>query len=171
MRIVIAALTLSLLAAPAPADESVPPGQGAPPEKLVTLERTNCLGTCPSYTVTVFTDGKLEYVGRSFVKHKGARAGRVDAAQLAALEQAFKDADYFSLADKYTKYERSDNPYCNTSFNLHGRRKAIDHYYGDHSAPAPLVKLEGQIDEIVRIERFIGTDAERDALEKQDKLH
>lgn len=169
MRAVLA--LLALLAAPAFADESVPSGKGAPPEKLATLERTACFGTCPAYRVTVYSDGKLEYAGEAFVKFKGPRTAKLSAKQLAELAQAFKDADYFALADAYVKREWTDNPTCNTSFNQGGRRKAVAHYHGDHSAPAKLTALENRIDQIIQIERFIGSEAERDELEKQGKLH
>src|SRR6202171_787505 len=43
---------------------------------FVTLERTVCFGTCPSYLVTITSDGTVTFEGRDFVKTKGtAREG------------------------------------------------------------------------------------------------
>jgi hypothetical protein len=164
-------IALMLACAPALADESVPSSTGgAAPEKLVTLDRTACYGWCPVYSIAVYTDGTLEYNGVSWVKTKGKQKAKVTQAQLAALEKAFADAGYLALADTYTNRDVTDNPSCNTSFLAKGKRKSVAHYHGDRSAPEKLAKLEERVDAIVHIERFIGTEAEREELRKSGKL-
>ena len=50
----------------------------------VQLERTACYGNCPAYTVTIHGDGRVEYNGKTPVKEKGLREGRIEAEQIKA---------------------------------------------------------------------------------------
>jgi Domain of unknown function (DUF6438) len=43
------------------------------PEPLVTLRRTACYGTCPVYSLEIFADGFIRYVGVNFVQYTGER--------------------------------------------------------------------------------------------------
>jgi uncharacterized protein DUF6438 len=158
----LAALLLWPLAAFA---DATPPAAktGAAPTVIVELHRSGCYGTCPVYDLVIYSDGRVDYQGRQFVKERGARTAKLAPADLAALHAAFAKAKYFELADKYTNYEVTDNPSALTMYRNDGRTKSIDHYYGDRSAPAALSDLESRIDAIVRVERWIGTRKERDA--------
>jgi hypothetical protein len=49
----------------------LPIATSAAPISSIKLERTACLGTCPIYSVTIFSVGRLEYKGEMFVKAKG----------------------------------------------------------------------------------------------------
>jgi hypothetical protein len=51
-------------------------------------------------------------------------------------------------------------PWVNTSYTGTGKHRAIEHYLGDLDAPPELKVLEKQIDEIVRIEQWVGTRQE-----------
>jgi hypothetical protein len=158
MRLIIGCGILSC--AIALADTSAPaPERGA---VLATLERTVCFGTCPSYRVTVFSDGRVQWEGASFVKVKGKATAKLTPAELAALRDAFRDAKYFARQDADC-YDVTDNPSANTSFDDGKQKKSIKHYYGCRSskdAPA-LTALENKIDAILGTERWVGTEAER----------
>ena len=43
----------------------------------VTLERTPCFGYCPSYKVTLKSDGTIIYEGKKFVQMMGTYKGEV----------------------------------------------------------------------------------------------
>lgn len=133
---------------------------------LASLERGVCYGTCPAYKLTVYRDGKVEYVGKDFVKKIGKASGTLTDAQLAALDKLFLDAKYTSeYKAAYTSYDVTDNPSANTSYQPVGatKPKSVAHYYGDTHAPASLTEIESKFDDIVKIERWIGTRAERDS--------
>ena len=49
----------------------------SPPAETITYHVTPCLGSCPSYTVTVSSDGKARYNGENYVAIKGERSFRV----------------------------------------------------------------------------------------------
>lgn len=161
MRLSSSFVFAALLAAalPARADVSVAsPGVGGKARVLATLERTACFGTCPVYRVTVYSDGRVEWEGREFVKVRGKAAGRLDAAGLRKLREAFAAARYFDLRGEFDCREVTDNPSANTSFSDGTRSRAIRHYYGCSSpaGAAALTTLESRIDEIVGSARWVG---------------
>jgi hypothetical protein len=139
------------------ADSSVPETGGGG-KVLASLERTACYGRCPIYTVTVLRDGTVQWEGKHFVKLTGKASARLPAAKLAELADAFQKAGYFALKDKYTRYDVTDHPSANLSYDDGTHKKAIAHYHGDRSAPAVLDELEERIDEIVGTSKWIGRD-------------
>jgi len=153
-------------AAPPPLSNHVD-GAGVPAAEhtvMATLERTACYGWCPVYTVTVYRDGAVEYLGTNFVKTKGKATGTISADEVAALDRLFTAAHYFDFKDSYESYDMTDQPSATTSYRADGRSKTVRHYYGDSHAPEALSALETGIDRIVRTERWVGTQAERDKL-------
>ena len=116
--------------------------------------------------MTVYRDGKVEYVGTDYVKTKGNATGTVTPEQLAALDKLFTDDHYLAYKDSYEHADWTDAPSARTSYVPLGASTAkyVSHYYGDTSAPESLSKLEESFDTIVKTDRWIGTRAERDKL-------
>src|SRR5258706_11552712 len=139
-----------------PAPPPAPPPQPAPPPPavhehvfLASIERGPCYGTCPVYAFTVYRDGKVEYVGKDFVR-KGKAGGTLTDAQLAALDKLFTDGKYFAYTGSYDEYDVTDNPSAKTAYQPVGAKqpKTVSHYYGDRHAPESLTKLESSFDDI-----------------------
>ena len=131
---------------------------------MARLERTACLGNCPMYKLTVFSDGQVEFVGEQFVKVKGKAQGQLTPQQLKALQDAFRDSGYFDLKGNFGCYEMTDHPWAHTEYSDGARRRKIEHYHGCGSVKqgATLTKLEDQIDQITNSVRWLGTESERD---------
>jgi hypothetical protein len=156
MRTLVAAVVLAA-ATLAFADSSVPEAPSGS-SVMLSLERTACYGRCPIYKVTVLRDGTVRWEGVEFVKVTGKATAKLPAATLAALADAFKRADYFALADDYTHRDMTDHPSAVLSYADGGKKKAIRHYHGDHSAPAQLSELESRVDELVGTAKWIGRE-------------
>ena len=152
MRILAALVLLSSVAL---ADSSVPNAGGAS-AVMVTLERTACFGRCPIYKVTVLRDGTVLWEGERFVKTTGKATARLPVAVMADLAKAFARADFFALADKYDRYDVTDNPSAIVGFDDGKRKKSIHHYYGDSSAPKALYELEDAVDRLVGTAKWVG---------------
>lgn len=73
--------------------EARPPRE--PPSLRIRLERTQCFGTCPAYTISISGDGRVDWFGRANVAALGRRAGRVTAAELAELSRRIDRARFF----------------------------------------------------------------------------
>jgi hypothetical protein len=133
-------------------------------EPMATIERTDCLGWCPVYKLTVYRDGAVEYEGDRWVKTRGKATGTLPPETIGALDELFQSRGYLQLADKYTDYEVTDAPSVNTSYSFGGKTKRIEHYLGDGHAPKALGEVEDGFDRIVHIEQWIGTEQEREKL-------
>jgi hypothetical protein len=133
------------------------------PNVLASLERTVCFGTCPAYSVVVYTDGRVVWTGHRFVKVKGGATETLSASELEALKAAFAEANYFDLNGNYACRGYTDAPSAVTTFNDGKRQKRIAHYYGCRSAKGvdALTNLESKFDEIVKTSQWVGTPDER----------
>lgn len=69
----------------------------------MTLERTVCYGTCPSYTVTVRGDGSVNYQGERFVAVEGARHRQIAQSAVIELLRQYYVLDFFSLRSAYVE--------------------------------------------------------------------
>ncbi len=130
---------------------------------VITLERSVCFGTCPSYKVAVASDGTVTFEGRDFVKTKGTATAQIKPNDFNNLVNEFEKVKYFSLDDKYEPGSpgcgraATDNPYARTSIQINARTKSLSHYHGcgDSEVLRALTALERKIDEIAGTEKWI----------------
>jgi acetamidase/formamidase len=130
---------------------------------VITLERSVCFGTCPSYKVSVASDGTVTFGGRDFVKTKGTATAQVKPEDFQKLVKEFEKTKYFSLDDKYEPGTPgcgpavTDMPYARTSIQMNGKTKIVSHYHGCRESEVlrALSALEGKIDEIAGTEKWI----------------
>lgn len=81
--------------ASAPSKEASRPAIAAHP--ILTISQGECQGTCPVYTVTLWSDGRIDWNGDLNVARKGAAHATIPLDQVAAISKAFADARYFDL--------------------------------------------------------------------------
>ena len=129
----------------------------------ITLERKECYGTCPIYSVTIFSDGRVEYQGKPFVKEKGRHVDRVSVQELQKLTAEVDSAQFFSLDDEYSGITigdiyttATDLPTTIVTVVRGGKTKKVEDYMG---APKRLYELEQLIDRITRSCRWVGCNS------------
>lgn len=71
------------------------------PRLMFAYQRNSCYDDCPSYTLDVYSDGKVIYNGRSGVVQTGVVEKQVSQEAIAALTKQVKAAQYFSLSSTY----------------------------------------------------------------------
>jgi hypothetical protein len=125
------------------------------------LERTACYGTCPSYSVTIHGDGRVEYNGKGHVKETGTREGRIEAEKIKALASAFAKTKFWGIAEEYSEAKCkgrvcTDMPTAITELSIRGVTHRVSHYYGCGSAPKSLFELESLIDKSANSELWTG---------------
>jgi hypothetical protein len=120
----------------------------------ITLRRTTCFGTCPSYRVEIHGDGTLLYEGQAYVAVTGSHRGSVPTETVAELVDAFRAADYYSLQDEYV-WPATDLPTHETSIQIDGKLKKVKDYAGEQvGMPRSVSKLEAEIDQLADTERW-----------------
>jgi len=131
------------------------------PEKtIIRMERYQCYGFCPVYSVEIRGDGTVIYEGKKFVRVKGKREFKIPAAKVMWLVREFEKVNYFSLAAEYVTVVKedgtvttiSDLPGTDTWFSLNGKTKSVYDYIG---GPDSLRELERKIDDISESARFV----------------
>jgi Domain of unknown function (DUF6438) len=98
-----------------------------PPVTQITLERTECKGTCPVYKVSFQPDGTVTYVGQKHVPRIGTFTGRIDRRTFGRMVELLASFNYSQLQDRYTS-PITDHPHAITSVSWGDKRKTIDNY-------------------------------------------
>ena len=124
----------------------------------ISLSRSGCFGTCPSYVVTASTDGII-FEGNSYVVAHGKHVARVDANKVRELAAHFVKADFYSMEPKY-EASITDNPTYVLSIDIDGHKKTVEDYVGVwEGMPSIITELEDQVDALAGSERWVsGTD-------------
>jgi len=139
------------------------PGEaaGAAPS-VISLERTPCFGSCPTYTISVSASGQVTFDGRAHVSQPGLATKTIPRQQVDALLIELERAGFFTFASRYAASEPgcgryvTDLPGAIISATLGGRTKRIEHDHGCGGAPGALAVLEKRIDEILGSIRWTG---------------
>ena len=136
-------------------------------DDAISLERTLCFGTCPSYKITVFSNGDFVFEGYRHVKREGLYRGKFDQTVFRRATDALSRADYFAFARYYERISEGDENPCkemwtdNASVHIlvqrNGRSKVVHHYLGcrGFDREGELIALERELDEIFNTARWI----------------
>jgi Domain of unknown function (DUF6438) len=124
MRRPVRSLVLAALALAAAAAGGVPKPA---PVTEITLERTECKGTCPVYKVSFRPDGTVTYVGQKHVPRVGTFTGRISPQTFQRLSELLASIQYSQLDDRYSS-PITDHPHAITSVSWSDKRKTIDNY-------------------------------------------
>jgi len=120
----------------------------------IRLTRTGCFGSCPSYTVTVSTEG-IVFDGRGFVVAAGTHRDSVNADEVRNLGKRFVAADFYSMDASY-RASVTDNPTYVLTIAIDGRKKEVEDYVGQwEGMPAVITELEDEVDKFGRTQRWI----------------
>ena len=126
----------------------------------ITLERTGCFGTCPSYRLEVHGDGTVRYMGTDFVAITGEHSDRISEVAVRQLVDAFRAVRYFSLNDRY-EARMTDNPTYKTSIAFDNVSKSVVDYVGGKvGMPSAVSKLEQTIDRLAGSQKWVSGNAE-----------
>ena len=106
------------------------------------LERTICYGECPAYTITVYPNGKVVYVGKQFVERKGRFESSISLDKMKEILEEAKRIQYFEMQDIYDAYI-TDIPSCISIISAEGKRKKI---MNRAEAPAELNQFQKYLD-------------------------
>lgn len=121
----------------------------------MSLSRTSCFGSCPSYFVEVRGSGDVIYRGRRNVLITGEHHARISRQEVIRLLEAFRNADYFSLKDGYSQ-SVTDNPTYTTAIEFDGHKKSVGDYVGAGAGmPDIVTELEDKIDEVAGTEKWL----------------
>ena len=85
-----------------PRTVSTIPINTAPTDTVLVFQRTPCYGTCPSYTATVFRNGRVAYTGDRFVPVTGQHTLSLAPNVVMAMLDEARQISFNELAPSYT---------------------------------------------------------------------
>lgn len=129
--------------------------RATPAETEITLERTACFGTCPTYRITLRGDGLVTYDGGFNVAFGGRVEEHVDPAAAGALIEQFRAAQFFGLDDRYAA-NVTDLPSTILGLRLGKARKSVTDYAGLYDGmPAAVLDLQQAVEGLARSRRWV----------------
>ena len=115
------------------------------PSPFVTMKKTPCYGTCPSYELSILSDGTVNYNGKRFVDNIGIYTGKLTEQEVSSIQEKAKAINFFGLEDKYDS-NATDFPTCTINVIVEEQSKTIIDRVG---GPKELKELEKLIQELV----------------------
>lgn len=129
----------------------------------LSLQRTNCLGPCPTYIVSIDQSGAVDWLGQACVLTEGAEQEAYTAQQASAVFEALIDGDFWGFRDSYVSADdgcstSSDSPLVTISLTNSGYDKTIRHSTGCYNLDGldELVALEDGLDVLLQTDRWVG---------------
>lgn len=126
----------------------------------ITLVRTGCYGTCPSYRVDVYGDGRVVYSGNEYVDVTGEHIYRIPRERVAGLVESLRVKDLWSLRESY-RATVTDNPVFGLKLRLGDQEHRIEDYVGQRvGMPRVVSEFEREIDEASGTQGFVNLSGE-----------
>ena len=132
----------------------------------ITLERTGCEGICPSYSVTIFSDGSVRYEGILYVHVEGIRRKTIPVSRVNKLIQKLRDEDVLHWEEK-TDGVCVDYPIVLITADLNGQHKRLKE---GCLAPGKVLTLARELDTISDTKSWVGNVRE-EMLQKHPSNH
>lgn len=134
----------------------------------ISLDRSGCEGSCPSYSVELHGDGSAKYIGNSYVLVKGTHEFDISGDSVRCLVDHFKRANFWSLRNEYEANNTADGSHYAISLTIGGKKKVITDYFGPAvGMPLAIRALEEEIDRIGADQWVYGTSDTIPNLQKE----
>lgn len=127
----------------------------------IQMARGPCYGSCPSYTITIYGSGLVEFVGTRHVKVQGSQKSAISQEQVIQLLQSLDRARFSSLEDRAFAW-CFDSGSVSIFVSVDGETKRVvsdDSCTGSKSGlQAQFVRTAAQIDTMVGSDKWVSCD-------------
>lgn len=143
-----ATATTDIADTPAPSDSPA-----AEKTLFASIQRTPCFGSCPTYTMTIYSDGSVNYHGTRAVDLIGDYTTQITQKQMDAMVATAQQIGFMQLDDRYDAAV-SDLPSATTTMVIDGVEKSV---YRRYNYPQSLLSLEVLFDNLIKSENWTET--------------
>lgn len=111
-------------------------------DTLLFFQKTACYGTCPTYDVLVYSNGKVVYKGIRNVDRIGTFTSRLDIKQLSGLLKEASKINFFNLEDNYPVDDALFIPDLSNTITYLKQGELRKKVFDNNEAPEELVAFE-----------------------------
>ncbi len=119
-------------------------------ELVMSLEKLQCLGSCPTYKLSIYNNRTAVFEGHQFTSMEGKFTTKLSKEKYHELIKQFQEAGFFEMEDVYTA-NIMDGQTTYIYFKYEGREKKILDYF---KPPKPLRELEKMMENLVQTENW-----------------
>lgn len=102
---------------------------------LIYYSKSECFGNCEVYSIDIYDNGDVNYVGIKNVDHIGKYSSKLDDESIQIIKQSFDDVNITDYSDFYIAQNKRDLP----KITLQYKDKRIT--YNKRKAPKTILKL------------------------------
>lgn len=117
--------------------------KGRPSDLVMSMEKTPCFGTCPSYKIEILEDGRLVYTGIRHTERKDIWERQLSDDERNLLWQEIQRTGYLKMQNVYDDPSLSDAPSVFLSVTANGSTHKVQDRV---NAPEALKQLETFLD-------------------------
>ncbi len=130
-----------------PSAEKDTPGDDPEVYQYAGFKKTPCYGTCPTYEVKFYTDGKVIWYGFSNVERLGLYEARVDQQVFRDIKNKSEEVDFYSFYSEYPRENKVvDLPTTITYIRFGDMEKQVRN---THDAPESLTEFENFLETLI----------------------
>lgn len=144
--------------------ESIPEMNSTEVIPVLKLMTNACFGKCPMYALTLYNNGKAEYVGRANVDKMGTFTKQIPTEDVANLIKKFNEAKFWEMDDRYISDLSDTQKILITQFR-NDKSKTVT---GDHVRPESLKNLQ-KLMELIANNKEGWTKTKDHPTEKEDR--
>lgn len=128
---------------------------------LIKLARGPCFGSCPVYTLTIRSDGTVEFDGKQSVKVRGGQTDRITDAQFTQIISILNRVDFADLDDRAFSW-CYDTPTVSVAVTSNGLKKQVSSDYGcsgsKNGVQYQFVRAADEIEAIAKTDAWVKCD-------------
>jgi len=124
----------------------------------IEMWHSNCQTGCPVYTITIYGNGRVEYVGEQFVRFKGTQTAFLNENQIHTILEGFDRAHFFSLEDQaFTWGYHTSRVTVRISVDGKNKEVSSDSYHtgAKSGSQAKFVDAAATVDRIIGTDRWV----------------
>ncbi len=119
---------------------------------FVSLDRSPCFGSCPTYTVNIYQSGYAIYKGKNAVSRLGTYEARFTRDQLKLFSEAAMDYRVDTLQSEYVDPFIADFPATYSSINLKGKQHTFK--VSTDAPPESLTSFEAALERLIELPQW-----------------
>lgn len=129
--------------------------QGPLSSVRISLDRTQCYGSCPDYAIELNGNGSASFTGRLYVLAEGKHTFHIPEKSIQCLLSHFQQADFWSVNDEYVA-DATDGPQYRLTLTIDGQTKTVVDYFGLMAGmPGLITAIEDEVDRTADVDRWV----------------